>query len=148
MDLSPQKRGDILKHTLNNGKVVTIPDKEIEKSMKNLQLSQDEAIALWLVDNDFETDDEQNELDKKAKSVKIQHDAVADKSHKKSDKPRTVKVSDAKKEVFYQFSEFLKKFCEENPAKCTILTENKLFQLDFAGETFKIDIIQQRKPKN
>ena len=133
-------------YTLENGKNVNIPNSEIERYMTKLELSQDDAIHLWLADNDYEVDEEQNEMDEKAKKVKIQHD-VAVKSRKKSEKPRTVKVSDAKKELFYQFSEFLKKFCEENPATYTVLTENKLFQVNFNNETFKVDIIQQRKPK-
>lgn len=134
-------------HTLENGKKVTIPDKELQKCMEKLELSLEDAIDLWLADNDYEIDEEQEELDEKAKKVRIQHDAGMDKTREKSEKPRTVKVSDAKKEVFYQFSEFLKRFCEENPACYSILTENKMFQLKFGGETFKIDIIQQRKPK-
>ena len=134
-------------YTLENGKKVNVPDKEIEKYIEKLELSQEDAINLWLEDNDYEVNEEQNALDEKAKKVKIQHDAVGEQPRKKSEKPRTVKVSDAKKEVFYQFSEFLKKFCEENPACYSILTENKMFQLKFGGETFKIDIIQQRKPK-
>ena len=134
-------------HTLENGKKVTIPDKELQKCMEKLELSLEDAIDLWLADNDYEIDEEQEELDEKAKKVRIQHNAGMDKTRTKSEKPRTTKVSDAKKEVFYQFSEFLKKFCEENPACYSVLTENKMFQLQFGGETFKIDIIQQRKPK-
>ena len=134
-------------HTFANGKKVNIPDTELKKYMEKLELSYEDAVALWLEDNDYEINEEQNALDEKAKKVKIQHDAVGEKPRKKSEKPRTVKVSDAKKEVFYQFSEFLKKFCEENPACYSILTENKMFQLQFGGETFKIDIVQQRKPK-
>ena len=147
MDLPPQKRGDSLTYTFANGKKVNIPDKELEKSMKNLELSFDDAVALWLEDNDYEINEEQQALDEKAKKVKIQHDAVTTEPRKKSEKPRTVKVSDAKKELFNQFSQFLTKFCEENPANYTVLTENKLFQVNFGGETFKIDIVQQRKPK-
>ena len=134
-------------HTLDNGKKVNIPDKELEKSMEKLELSLEDAIDLWLADNDYEIDEEQEELNEKAKKVKIQHDATMTKTRGKSTKPRTIKVSDAKKEVFYQFSEFLKNFCEENPASYSVLTENKMFQLKFGGETFKIDIVQQRKPK-
>ena len=134
-------------HTLENGKKVNIPDKEIKNSMEKLELSFEDAVSLWLEDNDYEVNEEQQALDEKAKKVKIQHDAVGNEPRKKSDKPRTVKVSDAKKEVFYQFSEFLKRFCEENPACDSVLTENKMFQLKFGGETFKIDIVQQRKPK-
>lgn len=137
----------ILLHTLENGKKVNIPDKEIKNSMEKLELSFEDAVSLWLEDNDYEVNEEQQALDEKAKKVKIQHDAVGNEPRKKSDKPRTVKVSDAKKEVFYQFSEFLKRFCEENPACYSVLTENKMFQLKFGGETFKIDIVQQRKPK-
>ena len=134
-------------HTLENGKKVNIPDTEIKKYMEKLELSQTDAIDLWLEDNDFEVNEEQQALDEKAKKIKIQHDAVGEKPRKKSDKPRTVKVSDAKKELFAQLSQFLNNFSSENDAKCSVLTENKLIQIDFMGETFKIDLIQQRKPK-
>ena len=140
-------RGDKLLHVLENGKKINVPDKEIQKYMKTLELSQDDALHLWLADNDYEIDEEQEEMNEKAKKVKIQHDAVGEKPRKKSEKPRTVKVSDAKKELFYQLSEFFKKFCEENPATYSVLTENKLLQVNFNNETFKIDLIQQRKPK-
>lgn len=147
MDLPLWKGVDNLTYTFANGKKVNIPDNELEKSMKNLELSFDEAVTLWLEDNDYEVNEEQNALDEKAKKVKIQHDAVGAEPRKKSDKPRTVKVSAVKKELFYQLSEFLTKFCEENPATYSVLTENKLFQVNFGGETFKIDLVQQRKPK-
>jgi len=136
-----------LLYTLENGKKVNIPDTEIQKYMNKLELSQENAIDLWLEDNDYEVNEEQQALDEKAKKVKIQHDAAGDKPRKKSEKPRTVKVSDAKKELFSQLSQFLSNFSTENDAKCSILTENKLIQVDFMGETFKIDLIQQRKPK-
>ena len=147
MDLPPRKWGDYLLYTLTNGKKVNIPDNELKKNMEKLELSFEDAIALWLEDNDYEINEEQQALDEKAKKVKIQHDAVTSEPRKKSNKPRTVKVSDAKKEFFNQLSEFLTKFCEENPANYTVLTENKLFQVNFGGEIFKIDLIQQRKPK-
>ena len=41
-----------MKYTLKNGKVVNIPDKEIEQSMKVLELTKEEAIEMWLEDND------------------------------------------------------------------------------------------------
>ena len=134
-------------YKMENGRKVNIPDDDLNEMMKNLELSKEEAIDLWLTDNDFETDEEQDELDKKAKKVRVQHDAVGAEPRKKSDKPRTVKVSDAKKELFNQFSQFLTDFCEKNAASYSILTENKLFQVKFGGETFKIDLVQQRKPK-
>lgn len=136
-----------MKYTLENGKVVDIPDRELDKNMQLLEITREEAIEMWLVDNDYAEDEELEELDAKAKTVKINHGAVAEKPRKKSDKPRTVKVSDAKKELFSKLSYYLNEFCEENDANCTILKENKLIELQFGGETFKIDLIQVRKKK-
>lgn len=136
-----------MKYELNNGKTISIPDKEIQKFMNNLELSKDEAIEMWLADNDYSENDEQEELDSKAKKVKINHGASADKPKEKAQKPKTVKVSDAKKELFSKLSQFLNDFCEENDTNCTILKENKLIELQFGGEIFKIDLIQQRKKK-
>ena len=137
-----------MKYTLDNGKVVNIPDREIDNFMSSLQISQEEAIELWLVDNDFAEDEELEELDAKAKTVKINHGASADKPRKKSEKPRTVKVSDAKVELFNAFIPFLHDFCEKNNASYATLKPNKLFSVNYGGETFKIDLIQVRKPKN
>jgi hypothetical protein len=136
-----------LRYTLENGKTINISDKEVENSMKLLELTKEEAIQLWLEDNDYLVNEELEELDAKAKKVKIDHGAQATKPRKKSEKPRTVKVSDAKKEFFSQLSQFLTDFSTENDANCTILKENKLFQVEFGGEIFKLDLIQQRKPK-
>lgn len=136
-----------MRYTLENGKTINISDKEVENSMKLLELTKEEAIQLWLEDNDYLVNEELEELDAKAKKVKIDHGAQATKPRKKSEKPRTVKVSDAKKEFFSKLSYYLNEFCEENDANCTILKENKLFQIEFGGEIFKLDLIQQRKPK-
>lgn len=136
-----------MRYTLENGKTINISDKEVENSMRLLELTKEEAIQLWLEDNDYLVNEELEELDAKAKKVKIDHGAQATKPRKKSEKPRTVKVSDAKKEFFSQLSQFLTDFSTENGANCTILKENKLFQVEFGGEIFKLDLIQQRKPK-
>lgn len=130
-------------HTLENGKTVNIPNIEIEKYKKKLGLSQDDAIHLWLTDNDYEIDEEQNEIDEKAKKVKIQHDATF-KTTEKDKKPRVVKVSDEKTQLFNVVLDGLNAVYGEN---VQILNENKLIQVKIDDKTFKIDIIEQRKPK-
>ena len=78
-----------MKYTLPNGKSVNIPDKEIEKNMKLLEISKDEAVEMWLEDEGYLDNEEQNELDEKAKKVRIDHGASAvDKTVKKEKKPR------------------------------------------------------------
>lgn len=132
-----------MKYTLENGKTVNIPDKEIEKNMKLLEISKEEAIEMWLCDHDFEDNEELEELDEKASKVKIKHEAGT-KERKKSDKPRTVKVSDAKKELFSTVLTNLQEVFGEN---AQVLKENKLISLKIGEKTFKIDIIEQRQPK-
>ena len=135
-----------MKYQLKNGKSVNIPDKEIEKSMKALELTKEEAIQMWLEDNDYEVNEEQEELDNKAKKVKIQHGASAiDKSEQKEKKPRVVKISDEKQALF---SEILSNLEDVYPNSVEIVKENKLLTVKVGTKTFKIDIIEQRPPKN
>lgn len=89
---------------------------------------------------------EMAEMEIKAKT-NLKSYAQSDKPRKKSDKPKTVKVSDAKKALFVALNGFLGEFAQTNDAKISVLTENKLICVEFGGETFKIDLIQQRKPK-
>ena len=134
-----------MKYTLENGKVVNIPDNEIEYNMKTLELSKEEAIDLWLEDNDYQVNEELEELDSKAKKVKIDHQASAiDKTEKKDRKPRTVKVSDTKQAVFANIHNFLVETYGEN---VEIVKENKLLSLKIGDKTFKVDLIEQRPPK-
>lgn len=134
-------------HTLDNGKKVNIPQNEIEHFMTSLQLTKEEAVDLWLTDHDFEEDEEQNELDEKAKKIKIQHDAIGAEPRKKSEKPRTVKVSDTKKELFASILQNIDRCVGVERENVTVLKENKLIEVKIGEDIFKIDIIQQRKPK-
>lgn len=133
-----------MKYILPNGKNVNIPDKEIEKNMKLLEISKEEAIEMWLEDEGYLDNEEQNELDEKAKKVKIDHGASAiDKTEKKEKKPREVKVSDEKQALFGEIVEKL----AENGRNYEIVKENKLICVKIGEKTFKIDLIEQRQPK-
>lgn len=83
--------------TFNNS-TIEIPDTEINKAMKNLDLSAQEAVEMWLDDHGYTSNEEQKELDKKAKNVKIQHDAQAE-TEKKTRKPREKKENPTKKAI-------------------------------------------------
>lgn len=134
-----------MKYTLENGKVINIPDSEIKSHMKNLDLTEEEAIQLYLEDEGFLDNDELEELDSKAKKVKIQHGASAtDKTEKKEKKPRTVKISDEKQGLFDNIYHFL---VETYGGSVDILKENKLLTLKIGEKTFKVDLIEQRPPK-
>lgn len=131
-----------MKYTMN-GKSVNIPNEELEKNMKVLEITREEAIQLWLEDNGFEENEEQNALDEKAKKIKVNHGA-GDSGKGKNSKPRTVVVSDEKKALFENIFGNLAEIYGEN---AKIEKENKLIIVKIADRTFKIDIIEQRKPK-
>lgn len=130
-----------------NNKIINIPDDEIKTNMELLEVSKAEAIEIWLDDNDYTINEEQKELDEKAKKVKIQHGASAiDKTKKREKKPRTVKISDEKKLFFDSISQNINDFCIQNGAEMKILTQNKIIAVKIGDKYFKLDLIQARKP--
>ena len=123
------------------GKEYNIPNTEIKKLMKTLEISQTEAVKLWLADNDVIVNEEQQALDDKAKKVKIKHGAKGVDKTKKEKKSRTTKVSDEKKDIFQTILQNL----QENYENVEILKENKLILVKIEEKTFKIDLIQTRQ---
>ena len=132
-----------------NGRILNISDDEIKNSMKKLGLTKDQAIEMWLEDEGYLENEEQENLCKLAKENKITatiHQASGDKPKKQS-KPKTVKVSTEKQDLFTLLDVTLDDYCKEMGGERTILNPNKLIQVELNGKTFKIDLIEQRKPK-
>lgn len=132
-----------MKYQVGN-KTVNIPDAEIQKFMKSLDLTKEDAIQMWLEDNDYEINEEQAELDAKAKKVKIDHGASAVDKTKKEKKPRPKVASDEKKELFDEIFSNLADVYGEN---AKIEKENKLIIVKIGEKTFKVDLIEQRNGK-
>lgn len=133
-----------MKYQVGN-KTVNIPDAEIQNFMKSLDLTKEEAVQMWLEDNGYEVNEEQAELDAKAKKVKIDHGASAvDKTQKKEKKPRPKVASDEKQTLFSQIFDNLNEFYGEN---AQIEKENKLIIVKIGEKEFKVDLIEKRPPK-
>lgn len=126
-----------------NEKSVRIPDETIKKYMDKLSLTKDEAIALYLEEEGYQVNAEYEELDKKAKQVKILKGAKAETPNKPR-KPRTVKISDEKQELFAFVQNAL--IAEYSADNVKVVKENKLFTVAIGDKVFKIDLIEQRKP--
>ena len=77
------------------------------------------------------------------KKIKVDVGARAEKPKKES-KPRTVVTSDEKKQLFADIFGNLAEIYGEN---AKIEKENKLIIVKIGEKTFKIDLIEQRKPK-
>lgn len=131
-----------------NGKIIRIPDDEIEKSMKVLELTKDEAIQMYLEDEGYLDNEEQIELDKKAKESRITatiHQASAGKQpdKKKTQKERVRKENPTKEMVIAEIAKLLPNFAEN----VEVLNVGKLISFTIGTEKYEIDLKQKRKPK-
>ena len=129
-----------------NGKKLKIPDSEIEKSMKSLDLTKEEAIQMWLEDEGYLDNEEQEALEKKAKENRITatiHQASAKDVRKKSQKERVRKENPTKEMVIAEIAKILPNFAEN----IQILNVSKLISFTIGEETYEIDLKQKRKPK-
>lgn len=127
-----------------NGKNIRIPDEEIEKSMKVLDISKDEAIKMWLEDEGYLENEEQEELCKKAKENRITatiHDAKDVK--KKTQRERVRKENSTKRMVIAEIAKILPEFAEN----IQVLNIEKLISFTIGDNTYEIDLKQKRKPK-
>ena len=134
-----------MRYTLKTGKVIVIPDAEIKQNMTALDVSEEEAVEIWLEDNEYEINEEQAALDEKAKKEKVS--VEAGKGQRKKIEHRTVKISDEKKAVFDTILENLDRCELIDRENVSILKENKLIQVKIGEKVFKIDVIEQRPPK-
>lgn len=126
------------------GKKIDIPDEALDKLVDQLDISLAEAIDLWLTDNDLETNEEQEQLDKKAKASRITatiHEAKADAPKKER---KVVRKEDTTKESIIKA---LAEKLEELATDVKIENVGKLITFRLGDDTFKLDLVRQRKPK-
>ena len=144
-----EKECDIMRYTVDvkgRQKTINIPDATIKEYEKCFELSTEEAIKMYLEEEGYLDNAELDELEEKAEKnkVSVRGEAKSKTERKKTSKPKVVKVSDTKKELFSKISQFLIDTFGEN---AEVIKENKLIQVKIGEDMFKIDIIQQRKPK-
>lgn len=123
-----------------NGKTIRIPDAEIEKSMKLLKLSHDEAVQMWLEDEGYLENEVVEELTAKAKENKVGHDAKTDKPRKKTERVR--KVDEEKK---YLLNLLISAINAENGVD-TVKNEAE-FSFTFGENSYSVKLIKHRPPK-
>lgn len=132
-----------------NGKSVHIPDAEIKNSMKMLEISQEEAVQMWLEDNDYATNETVEMLTEKAKQNKVSRGAKSEKALAKTDrKPRERKPDIEKEEIIHKFAEFLKNpyaFSDVDFVKIT--NKSKIIEFNIGKNHYKLDLIKQRPTK-
>ena len=124
-----------------NGKTIRIPDAEINKSIKLLKISHDEAVQMWLEDEGYLENEVVEELTAKAKENKINHEAKADKPRKSVKRER--KPDEEKENLIKILADCL----ESNDFEVKITNKSKIIEFNVGGNHYKLDLIKQRPPK-
>ena len=127
-----------------NNKVVKIPQKEIDNLMKTLELTEQEAIETWLDDNDYTTNEQVEELTKKAKAngtTKI--GARVNVENKKVERER--KANPTKALIIDQLWQKLAEI--EHISNLKVANKEKLITFSLNGNDYKLDLVQKRAKK-
>lgn len=123
-----------------NGKNLTIPDAELEKAMRILKISKDEAIQMWLNDNDYTINHVVEELTEKARK-NIKRYEQGDKKRKTSTRER--KVDDEKKSFLVGF----RIFAEGKGAVVTSIKNEAGFSFTFGENEYTVKLVKHRPKK-
>ena len=129
-------------YTLKGGKVVNIPNKELNQLMAVCK-NRSEAVELWLYDHDYVECAEADELTAKAKENKVNKGAKAE-YKPKTQRERVVKEDKVKEDIITAISELLPSLNAEN---VVIEKKGKLITFEVGADKFKLDLIRQRPPK-
>lgn len=132
-----------MKYKLENGKEINIDENVLLKSMSAFGISREEAIQLYLEDNDYEENEEVEELTKKAKDNKIT--ATIHQAKGKEGKKREIKrKEDPDKEwLISQLADTLGKLGLDYQ----VTNIGKIIEFNYNDQKYKIDLIRQRKGK-
>ena len=129
-----------------NGKMLNIPDAEIKANMKNLELSEDEAIQVWLEDEGYLENEEQEQLCKKAKDNRITatiHKAGNNRTERKPS-TRERQANPTKEAIIAAVAKILP---ELGAVNINIENVGKIITFSVNNEDFKLDLVQKRKKK-
>lgn len=132
-----------MKYKIEN-KEVNIPDEEIKKLMKTLDLTEQEAIDTWLTDNDYTTNEQVEELTKKAKvngTTKI--GARVNVENKKVVRERKENPTKA-----FIIDQLWQKLAEiDHIYNLKVENKEKLITFTYNGNDYKLDLVQKRQKK-
>lgn len=137
--------GKVIEMTLENGKVVKCSTDWANKSMKALGTDMEDVLLMWLEDNDYLENEEQEELNTKAKANKIKLTATSEKKVvKKTPKERVQKENPTKELIIATIAKALENLDIKD---LTIENKAKLITFSLNNEDFKVDLVQKRKKK-
>ena len=131
-----------------NGIEYKVPDGEVLHLKQTMKISANEAALIYLEDEGKIINPEQEALCKKAKDSGIMrtiHDASAKTANTpKTQRERTRKENPTKEKIISELATFLPQLAEN----VTIVNPSKMISFTIGDNTFTLDLVQKKKPKN
>lgn len=128
-----------------NGLNIAIPDATLQNYMEKLELTKEEAIQLYLEDNDYQQNPEQAALNEKAKALKVSTLLGAASGRPRPMNEKRVRKTDV---VKHDLVGKLVTFLNDNGAvDVNIKTVDKLITFKIGDDEYKLDLIKTRKQK-
>ena len=133
-------------YKLENGKIIRINEKTIQNLMDKLDLDREEAIQVYLEDEGYEVNEEQEELTKKAKDNKITATIHKAEGRTKERKKVERKPNPDKEFLIAAFAEFLNGL--DDITDVNVSNIGKIVEFKFKDKAMKIDLIEKRVKKD
>jgi len=129
--------------SLENGKTVKAETAYLQNLVDKLDVDMDEAVEIFLEDEGYEVNEEQEELCAKAKDIKVDH-GVSNKKRPEGIK-REMPANPTKEFIIAEIANTIRGIA----AASDIVVENKgkIITFKMNGEEYKVDLIQKRKKK-
>ena len=133
-----------MKYNLD-GKEIRIPDEEIKRYVETMQITGEEAIQIYLEDEGYLENEEQEALCAKAKENRVTAHLGARQNVENKKTERERKANPVKENLIAEFAKAL----EAMPAAYDIKIENigKIITFKVDGKEFKLDLIEKRQKK-
>jgi hypothetical protein len=137
---------DMFDYKLENGKIIRINEKTIENLMDKLGLDREDAIQVYLEDEGYEINEEQEELTQRAKDNKITASIHKAEGKTKERKKVERKPNPDKEFLIGALAQDLSE--TEGVTDVNITNIGKIIEFKFNGKAMKIDLIETRVKKN
>lgn len=136
-----KENGKIINITLDNGKIVKVASTWVDKAMQSLDIDKEEALLMWLEDNNYLINEEQIELDTKAKENKVKLKAKEKTDRKQVSRER--KPNPTKEMIISKVAEILNTIATD----VNIENVSKIITFKVDNKDFKLDLTEKRAKK-
>lgn len=137
--------GNFYEITLENEKKVKVSKKWTDNTIEKLETDLEDVLLMWLEDEGYLDNEEQDDLNKQAKINGVKVKADTDKPKKKTPKERVAKPQPEKEYIVGIIAEFLEDVTDIS--NLNIENKAKLITFDYKGASYKLDLVQKRAKK-